>query len=1064
MSLLFAQTGLAQSTENQQIVFEGSLTDTSGNAIDLASASLTYYVSANGCYLYGESSSTSGDSSGNIIHRIGSGVQVTGSPNSFSQNLFFGNVSGTTTFASNNCAVTAAHTRLVQVSYPAEGINATMKLGTVPYAHNTAKLGGKSAADFVQISTDTNTVFSGGSVGQYLTKTASGLTWSTSSLTAGQISSALGYTPVSTTAALTSASITTALGYVPLTAASATQWTSSATAITYAGRVGIGTSTPSMGFNVIHDNGAGLSARFQASPTSGSVVLGSTPAQFGGNGGVIQALDSVGATGDLQINPFGGNVGVGTFTPIAKLTVSGGIRISMENVTCAASYAGTIRYNSGSIEFCNGSAWSALGTAGTVNSASIATALGYSPANSATVSLKANNLSDLASATLARNNLGLGNLATKSLANLTSDVTGVLPAANGGSKWSNASAGIYSVSNTAIGTASFLSDTQLYVLSSLGQTARIYNSSANGNGLSVSVAGVSSTHSALHVINVSGTLLNVQNDGKIGIGNSTNTALFNLASGSASMAPFKFTSGALTSTPANGSLEYDGANLYITDSTNTRRTIATGSLNSIDNASLINSPSNITMNPIGSVVVSSTVASTSSQTGALIVKGGLGVAGSIHSSGNVTANSFTAPTLNGSSLASENLVFDSTTHATKGNILIAPNGGNVGIGNNAPNTSLHIGDITATPNDYLSFGKRIAASESNDPFIGQDSINGVANDLGLGTRSTNGGINFYAGNTAPFNAFAASGLRMRIAANGSIGIGTTAPTARLHITSGSSTLPPLKLTSGALLSTPTPGSVEYDGSKLLITDGNNTRRRIVTGMTNTSIDDINSINSTGDLFLNASNTVYLSENVVVGGASAAVATFNVISNTGGSELVRFDGGSSGYYNRFTANGVAKASEGILSGSTLFSSEIIGGFGLRAESAIQLGIGTASVLTIATNKNVGIGTTTPTTALTVSGTVRAISGGFEHPDGTVQSTSAFGGYERINIGCGSANSCIATCSVGKKILSGGCQNSFSPLSSAAVLISSFPASDSQWSCQWSNVGSFAVSAWAICTKM
>ena len=61
---------------------------------------------------------------------------------------------------------------------------------------------------------------------------------------------------------------------------------------------------------------------------------------------------------------FKGSVGIGSLNPVTKLEVSGGIRISMESATCAVSYAGTLRYNSGQVEFCNGTSWAAFGVAG----------------------------------------------------------------------------------------------------------------------------------------------------------------------------------------------------------------------------------------------------------------------------------------------------------------------------------------------------------------------------------------------------------------------------------------------------------------------------------------------------------------------------------------------------------------------------------------------------------------------------------------------------------------------------------------------------------------------------
>lgn len=422
--LLFTLSIQVQANDNQQMVFEGSLTDASGNPIDLSTADLTFYVTANGCYLYGESSSTSGDSTGNIIHRIGSGIQVTGSPNSFVQNLFVGDVSGTTTFAGNDCSVTAADTRLIQVSYPAEGINATMKIGTVPFARHATFLGGKSAADFVKATADTSILFLGGSAGQFLTKSVSGLTWTNSSLTAGQISSALGYTPASTTVTLTSI------------------------------------------------NGSTSATQTFATNTNGFIA----PTYSTSNG--IHTL----------------------FFPMASSATTTAGLLSNADYTLFSNKLDS-------------------------TAASIATVLGYVPANSATVLtaatalIKTNNLSDLTSATTARSNLGLGGLATKSSINLTTDVLGFLPVSNGGSQWTSVANGHYVTSNTAIGTSTVLANTKLFVESnSFSQVAFLKNTATNGYGLKIDVAGTSSMQYALNVNNASGSMFMVQNNGLVGIG------------------------------------------------------------------------------------------------------------------------------------------------------------------------------------------------------------------------------------------------------------------------------------------------------------------------------------------------------------------------------------------------------------------------------------------------------------------------------------------------------------------------------------------------------------------
>jgi len=53
---------------------------------------------------------------------------------------------------------------------------------------------------------------------------------------------------------------------------------------------------------------------------------------------------------------------------------------------------------------------------------------------------------------------------------------------------------------------------------------------------------------------------------------------------------------------------------------------------------------------------------------------------------------------------------------------------------------------------------------------------------------------------------------------GNVGIGTTSPTALLHLGAGTATNPPLKLTSGTNLTTPEAGSIEYDGCKVYVTN------------------------------------------------------------------------------------------------------------------------------------------------------------------------------------------------------------------------------------------------------
>jgi len=54
-----------------------------------------------------------------------------------------------------------------------------------------------------------------------------------------------------------------------------------------------------------------------------------------------------------------GNVGIGTPTPGAKLEVSGGVKIG-DDPDCNSAKAGTMRYNSGAIQYCDSGSWKGM--------------------------------------------------------------------------------------------------------------------------------------------------------------------------------------------------------------------------------------------------------------------------------------------------------------------------------------------------------------------------------------------------------------------------------------------------------------------------------------------------------------------------------------------------------------------------------------------------------------------------------------------------------------------------------------------------------------------------------
>lgn len=882
LSLLLCQPTptFAQSSENQQMAFEGTLTDTSGNPINLANQALTFYISANGCYLYNEWSATAGDSQGNINHHFGNGNIAASSPNAFSQNLFFGNVSGTIISTGSPCSVTAADTRLAQVFYAAQNISATIKLGTVPYAQNATMLGGKSASAFIQANADTYTLFSSGTAGQYLTKSASGLTWTTN------------------TSIVTSSSVTTALGYTPANSATLTNYVllsnnlSDLASPTLArANLGLGTlaTKNSVDLSTIEATGSLPASKLPSFSGDVSTAAGSSTM-------TIESFRSVplAATAPVsgQVLTYNGSMWTPSNASVGSVTnITAGQGLLGGTITSA----GTISVNFGT-------------TSGTVARGDDTRILGALQS--------VNNLGDISSATMARNNLGLGNLATQSSVNLNSDVSGVLAVANGGSKWSQGFGGIYTVSNTTVGSSTTFTNVGLFVNAPTGVSvpiaASINNTNSDGYGLKINVDNASSSLYGLRVSSFNSTNFVVLNNGNVGIGLAAPTARLHIAGGSTSLPGLKLTSGSLTSTPAPGAIEYDGANYYVTDSSNLRRVLATGSsMSSIDGISSINSTSSITLSTPNGVVVSSTLASTNCQNGALVVKGGLGVdgngnfsgsinaAGNLNVSGSITATNnlfagaVTTPYLYGSTVSGGSLAIDSTSHGTKGNIIIAGNGGNVGIGVASPAYRFQVRSPSA--NTYFTTftpsaqGSMIGFGEDSNNQLYQIMFDAAGTAKNFFTPSGTNYINnpFVVGNTT-----GVSGYNLSIYGQ-SIFLDNLTASKTLVLNGATTTIPGMQFANTNILSTPLAGSVEYDGTSLFYTNASAQRRRLAGGISAGTIDNVSKMTYAGNLTLEG-NTASITPAVTIHNAGAGTVALQVDENTivSGSIKLSGDGGDS----------------------------------------------------------------------------------------------------------------------------------------------------------------------------
>ncbi|WP_422360785.1 hypothetical protein [Reichenbachiella sp.] len=83
----------------------------------------------------------------------------------------------------------------------------------------------------------------------------------------------------------------------------------------------------------------------------------------------------------------------------------------------------------------------------------------------------------------------------------------------------------------------------------------------------------------------------------------------------------------------------------------------------------------------------------------------------------------------------------------------------------------------------IVFDKTTATSELYLPSIEHNSHNGSTNDLYIGTKSNNGDLRFFTGNTGSAKTFGsnANELRMIISDNGEIGIGTSSPSYDFHL-------------------------------------------------------------------------------------------------------------------------------------------------------------------------------------------------------------------------------------------------------------------------------------------
>ncbi|WP_374073545.1 tail fiber domain-containing protein [Bdellovibrio bacteriovorus] len=336
--------------------------------------------------------------------------------------------------------------------------------------------------------------------------------------------------------------------------------------------------------------------------------------------------------------------------------------------------------------------------------------------------------------------------------------------------------------------------------------AVIKNPSGNGKGLLVDSGANDNTSGVIANFSSNGvSKLLIDEGGNVGIGTSSPTVSLDMGSRTDAVRLPNGTTAEQPGSPANGMLRYNTttnfAEVYqngawvslttsaggsnVTTNSSGAVTVAAGGIN--QNVTLQASGTGVVTSP-SVVTLTSGQASTASNNGALVVSGGVGVSGNINAGGNIYSNgsissgtSMYSPVIYGGTAASGNLTLDSTSHATKGNIILAPNGGNVGIGVASPGSLLDM---------YQSFNGSVFARLKNDNggtsadarYLLDNGTTSAGIQLrGAGHSTAPNALNIYNSGANPITLYTGGSEKVRIDGSGNVGIGTSAPESRLHV-------------------------------------------------------------------------------------------------------------------------------------------------------------------------------------------------------------------------------------------------------------------------------------------
>jgi len=288
--------------------------------------------------------------------------------------------------------------------------------------------------------------------------------------------------------------------------------------------------------------------------------------------------------------------------------------------------------------------------------------------------------------------------------------------------------------------------------------------------------------------------------------------------------------------------------------------------------------------------------------------------------------------------------------------------GNVGIGTTGPETKLHIDDDTAvaTFTGANNQGLRIGRTDTSAyTLLGFSASSYPRNLAQIGMKYTGSGTLLSFGTSNNYST-GITNEAMVIDYLGNVGIGTTSPTAVLHLKAGTATVntAPLKFTSGTLLGTAEAGALEFltDDFYATITTGA-ARKKISLLPTDASF------------ALTAAKTFTVQNTLTLSGTDSSTLAIGAGGTLGTGAYATIANYATLATPVFTTN----ITTPLIIGGTAVGSNILykstTGAGTLTGIAHQFLVGTdggTTALTILNNGKVGIGDTSPSEILSISG--------------------------------------------------------------------------------------------------